>query len=121
VKIDIVNNCKVLIRFSKKKFELHPLWLRERANSIHLIDPLTKQRIYDPSSLKRSIKIKKANFEKNSLNIEFSDGVNSKFKINELYKELDTDKMKNGIEKKLLWNSKLKRRPALKFNQDFES
>jgi gamma-butyrobetaine dioxygenase len=121
MKIDIVKNRKVLIKFSKKKFELHPLWLRERASSINLIDPLTKQRIYDPSALEKSIKIKKANFKKNLLNVEFSDGINSKFKLDELYKELNTNEMKKDIEKKLLWNSTLKKRPAFKFNKDFES
>ena len=121
MKIDIVKNRKVLIKFSKKKFELHPLWLRERASSINLIDPLTKQRIYHHSALEKSIKIKKANFKKNLLNVEFSDGINSKFKLDELYKELNTNEMKKGIEKKLLWNSTLKKRPAFKFNKDFES
>ena len=69
MKIEVVKNNKILVNSSKENFEIHPLWLRERANNNNLVDQLTEQRIYDPSTLDKSIKIKKANLKADSLNI----------------------------------------------------
>ena len=56
MKIEIIENNRILVNSSKENFEIHPLWLRERANTKELVDQLTEQRIYDPSTLNKSIK-----------------------------------------------------------------
>ena len=122
MKIEIIENNKILVNSSKENFEIHPLWLRERANTKELVDQLTEQRVYDPSTLSNSIKIKKANINEDSLNVEFSDGILSKFKVSDLCKELDTEKMKKEpVQEKIFWNSSLNDRPTVNFNNDFES
>ena len=122
MKIEIIDNKKIFINTSKNNFEIHPLWLRERANTKELIDQLTEQRIYDPSTLSKKIGIKKANIIEDSLSIEFTDGTLSNFKISDLYEELDTETMMKGpVKNKTLWDSRLNKMPVTNFNKDFES
>ncbi len=58
MRIEISHN-KVFLKLTKKKLEIHPLWLRERARLNNLHDKNTDQRLYDPSELKTNLKIKK--------------------------------------------------------------
>ena len=39
MKIEIVKNNVVLTNLSNENFEIHPLWLRERAKTDDLVDP----------------------------------------------------------------------------------
>ena len=59
MKIEIVKNNVVLVNPSNENFEIHPLWLRERAKTEDLVDKYNDQRLYDPSQLDQNIKIKK--------------------------------------------------------------
>ena len=59
MKIEIVKNNKILVNSSKENFEIHPLWLRERAKTEKLVDKHNDQRLYDPSQLDENVKIKK--------------------------------------------------------------
>ena len=59
MRIEISNN-KVFLKLPKKKLEIHPLWLRERARLHNLHDKNTDQRLYDPSDLNINLRIKKA-------------------------------------------------------------
>ena len=106
---------KVYLKLPKKNLEIHPFWLRERAKSKNLIDKNTDQRLYDPSDLNYKIKIKKTSIDKNSLKVEFTDGVKSNYKVKDLIYELKEDKPYNSI---LLWDSKLKKMPFTKYNKD---
>ncbi len=107
MRIEIAKN-KVFLRLTKKKMEIHPLWLRERArlNSIH--DKNTDQRLYDPSELKTNLKINKASISNGNLNINFNDGIKFDYKIKDLFYELNNNL---PYEKPILWNSKLKLKP----------
>ena len=58
MKIEIVENNVVLVNPSNENFEIHPLWLRERAKTESLVDKHNDQRLYDPSQLNQKIKIK---------------------------------------------------------------
>ena len=51
MKIEIVENNVVLVNPSNENFEVHPLWLRERAKTENLVDKHNDQRLYDPSQL----------------------------------------------------------------------
>ena len=48
MKIEIVENNVVLVNPSNENFEIHPLWLRERAKTESLVDKYNDQRLYDP-------------------------------------------------------------------------
>ena len=122
MKIELKNSNKVFLSLDSQNYEIHPLWLRERANTKQLVDQLTEQRIYDPSTLSHSIVIKSAFMEREFLNIEFSDGISSQFKISELCEELDTQNMKKrAVPNKTYWYGNLKNKPIVDFNNDFES
>ena len=38
MKIQVLKNSKILVNSANKKFEIHPLWLRERAKTENLVD-----------------------------------------------------------------------------------
>ena len=50
MKIEINDN-KIYLNISKKKTEIHPIWLRERVNGNKYLDKQTDQRLFDPSFL----------------------------------------------------------------------
>ena len=60
MRIEVAKN-KVFLKLPKKKLEIHPLWLRERARLGNLHDKNTDQRLYDPSELNTNLKIISAN------------------------------------------------------------
>ena len=106
------NKKKIFVSLYKKNIELHPLWLRERVNNQELLDKNTGQRLYDPSDLNHKLKIKRALIKRKKLNVEFTDGIESEYHIDDLLEEIN----KNLLDKKIsLWNSKIKNKPILRF------
>ena len=119
MKIEVVKNNKVLVHSSKFNFEIHPLWLRERVKTEDLVDKNNHQRLYDPSQIDKNLKIKKAYKRNGNLSIEFTDGIKFKYEISDLIYELSK---KDPIEKVILWNSKIKKKPTTKYEKNiFES
>ena len=102
MKIEIVENNVVLVNPSNENFEIHPLWLRERAKTENLVDKYNDQRLYDPSQLDQNLKIKKASMTNGHLNIEFTDGVKFDYEVNNLLYEIDR---KEPVENIIFWNS----------------
>ena len=113
MRIQISNN-KVFLKLPKKKLEIHPLWLRERARLDNLYDKNTDQRLYDPSELNTNLKIKKASISNGHLNINFNDGIKFDYEIKELFYELNKNL---PYEKPILWNSKLKLAPTANYKE----
>ena len=106
------NKKKIFVSLYKKSIELHPLWLRERVNNQELLDKNTGQRLYDPSDLNHKLKIKRALIKRKKLNVEFTDGIESEYHIDDLLEEIN----KNLLDKRIsLWNSKIKNKPILRF------
>ena len=64
MKIECEDN-KVFFENKGSKKEIHPFWLRERANGDAYVDKSTRQRLFDPTGLQNNIKI-------NSLNLKSS-------------------------------------------------
>jgi gamma-butyrobetaine dioxygenase len=115
VKIEIVENNIVLVSPSNENFEIHPLWLRERAKTENLVDKFNDQRLYDPSQLDQNIKIKKASMNNGHLNIEFTDGIKFEYEVNNLLYEIDK---KEPTENIVLWDSSLTKKPTVVFKKD---
>ncbi len=83
------------------------------------MDKNNGQRLYEPSKIKNNLKIKSALIKNKYLNVKFDDGVETKFIIRDLINEINT---KNKIKDIVFWNSKIKKRPFLKFkNQLFKT
>ncbi len=121
MKIDLNNN-KVFFNNGSSVEEIHPFWLRERANGEKFLDKGTQQRLFDPTSLNVEIGIKKAQIKNQILEIDFNDGVNSKLNIESIAQEFN--KKDNDIHsiEKVKWDSKLKTIKNFEFKQDlFES
>ena len=118
MRIEVTKN-RAFLKLPKKKLEIHPLWLRERAKTKELVDENNHQRLYDPSQLDKNLKIKKISMNNGNLNIEFTDGIRFKYGISDLIYELSK---KEAIEKIILWNSNIKRKPIIKYEKNiFES
>lgn len=115
MKLEVVKNNIILINSSKENFEIHPLWLRERAKTEKLVDKHNDQRLYDPSKLDQNLKIKKAIIINGHLDIEFTDGIKFNYEVNKLLYELEK---KEPIEKLVLWSSRLKKKPTTKYKKD---
>ena len=52
MKIELEQNNKVFVFEGSNKWELHPIWLRERVSEEEHLDKNTEQRLFDPSFLK---------------------------------------------------------------------
>jgi gamma-butyrobetaine dioxygenase len=117
MKIEINNN-RIFLKNYNKKTEIHPIWLRERANGQKYLDKQTDQRLFDPSFLE-NINIKNALIKDNTLELNFNDGANSKYEINKIASEfLDHEKLTNTVKQKY-WDSSLKENPTYKFSKSF--
>lgn len=113
MRIEVAKNKKRITFFhDKRNIELHPLWLRERITNSQYLDQATGQRLYDPAELSQKLKIKKALIKKNNLNVEFTDGIQSSFRINEIITEINKNITK---EKIYLWKSNIKRKPIFRY------
>ena len=80
MKIELEQNNKVFVFEGSNKWELHPIWLRERVREEKYLDKNNDQRLFDPSFLD-NINIENANINADILELTFNDGVTSKFKI----------------------------------------
>ena len=109
MKIEVVKNNVVLINSSNENFEIHPLWLRERAKTEDLVDKYNDQSLYDPSQLDQNLEIKKASMINGHLNVEFTDGVKFQYEVNNLLYEIDK---KEPIKEIVFWDSKLNKKPT---------
>ena len=56
MKIELKDN-KVFFENQGLKKEIHPFWLRERVNGDIHVDKKTQQRLFDPTELKKDVKI----------------------------------------------------------------
>ena len=85
MKIEVSKN-KVLFNNGYSTQEIHPFWLRERANGETFVDLNTQQRLFDPTNLKK-IRIDTIDLTDDFLEIKFSDGAFTKLKVNSILKE----------------------------------
>ena len=63
MKIELKDN-KVFFENQGLKKEIHPFWLRERVNGDIYVDKKTQQRLFDPTELKKDVKIENLNLSK---------------------------------------------------------
>ena len=69
MKIELIDNKKVIIEANGSKKEIHPFWLRERVSESEHLDPGTQQRLFDPATMNFKIDIDEANIDGNYLNV----------------------------------------------------
>ena len=86
MKIELNQN-KIFFVNGKSIEEIHPFWLRERINGDTFVDKRTQQRLFDPTELKKDIKIDSLNLSNNFLEITFNDGTYAKLEIKNILKE----------------------------------
>ncbi len=106
MKIELENN-KVFFENQGSKKEIHPFWLRERANGDTFVDKGTQQRLFDPTELQDNIEIKSSKLSNDYLEIFFNDGVHTKIAIENILKEFSNINDVKNITK-IKWDSSLK-------------
>ena len=109
------NKKKIYINKFNHNTEIHPLWLRERGTNANYLDKNNGQRLYEPSKIKKDLKIKCALIKQKYLNVKFNDGVESEFFIKDLITEINKKNKKKDI---ILWNARLNKRPIFKFQNN---
>ena len=117
MKIELKDN-KIFFKNQGLKKEIHPFWFRERVNGDNYIDKGTQQRLFDPTELKKNIKIDSSNLSKDFLEITFNDGVHTKLAVHSILKEFTNI---NEIEyiNKVEWDSSLKNLNNFQFDENF--
>ena len=118
MKIELNDN-KVYFSNDNIKSEIHPFWLRERVDGEEFLDKKTQQRLFDPTSLNSEIKINKASINKNFLEINFNDGVNSKLDIKKLTLEFSNKDILLKTIQKIKWDSTLKDIKNFEYKENF--
>ena len=118
MKIELNDN-KVYFINGNIKSEIHPFWLRERVDGEEFLDKKTQQRLFDPTFLNSEIKIDKASINKNFLEINFNDGVNSKLDIKKLTLEFSNKDILLKTIHKIKWDSTLKDIKNFKYKENF--
>ena len=112
------NNTNKIIH-QNKTFNLHPIWLRERLPGEKYFDLDTNQRLYEPSSIDLKLKIENCKLTDNKLDVEFNDGAQGQYRLDDLLIEMDEEKNKRGpLPKRILWNSQLEDLPEAIFEED---
>ena len=104
MKIELSQN-KVLLNNGSFSREIHPLWLRERANNEEYFDNNTQQRKFDPTFLSTDIAIESAKINNDLLEVNFNDGVNFKLEINKIIQEFSKDDFLIQSIEKHKWDS----------------
>ena len=118
MKIELNDN-KVYFINGNIKSEIHPFWLRERVDGEEFLDKKTQQRLFDPTFLNSEIKIDKASINKNFLEINFNDGVNSKLDIKKLTLEFSNKDILLKTIQKIKWDSTLKDIKNFEYKENF--
>ena len=104
MKIELSNK-KVLFKNGGIVEEIHPFWLRERANGDDSLDKISQQRLFDPTILNIEIGIKNVKITDELLEIDFSDGTNSKLSVDKIISELSKQDFLIGSIPKIKWDS----------------
>ena len=111
-------NNTIKIIHQNKTFHLHPIWLRERLPGEKYFDLDTNQRLYEPSSIDLKLKIISCKLSDHKLDVEFNDGAQGLYHLNDLLIEMDEEKNKRGpLPKRILWNSQLEVIPQAIFEE----
>jgi len=118
MKIELNEN-KVYFNNGTIKKEIHPFWLRERADGEEFLDKGTQQRLFDPTTLDSEILISKANIKDKYLEIDFNDGVNSKLDIDKLALEFFNEDIIIKSIPKIKWDSSLKNIKNFEYQENF--
>ena len=119
MQISVEDNYLINVTHEDQQFKLHPVWLRERVKGEQFVDNDSHQRLYEPSSINIDLKIQSAKIENDILDVEFDDGVVTKYHVNDLYFEIDRASLKKGpLPNKVLWDSKLNGIPKINFEKN---
>ena len=116
MKIELFNN-KVFFEDKGSKKEIHPFWLRERANGESFVDKGTQQRLFDPTEIKEDIKIKDVSLSDKFLAVSFNDGVETRLTIQSILNEFSNTNDVRFIEK-IKWDSSLNNLNNFEFNNN---
>ena len=71
MKIELIDNKKVILNTGESKKEIPRFWLRERLDGEEFLDKGTQQRLFDPSSMNCEVVVEKAKISDGFIEINF--------------------------------------------------
>jgi gamma-butyrobetaine dioxygenase len=93
---------------------IHPLWLRERCDGPEAMDPLNRQRLYNPNDLDPALRVTAAEETRPGLwRVRFSDGAEGRFVAARLLEEAGRDAARTGLPQRTAWDATLAPLPVL--------
>jgi len=95
-----------------ESYAVHPLWLRERSPDASSMDPLTGQRLHDPSDLDLDLRV--VSVEESApgqFKIKFSDGHQTQFAASEILAEAALPPGDQDCPAVTVWDGKLRELP----------
>ena len=116
MKLELKNN-KVFFESKGLKKEIHPFWLRERANGEKFVDKSTQQRLFDPTQLQENIQIKNLSLCNDFLEVNFNDGASTKIAVIDIFKEFSSVNEIKQIEK-IKWDSSFSEQNTFEFDEN---
>ena len=116
MKLELKNN-KVFFKSKGLKKEIHPFWLRERANGEKFVDKSTQQRLFDPTQLQENIQIKNLSLCNDFLEVNFNDGASTKIAVIDIFKEFSSINEIKQIEK-IKWDSSFSEQNTFEFDEN---
>ena len=97
-------------------YPIHPIWLRERCQDEKSLDPITQQRLTDPSDLDPALKLSSVSAPRpGALKVVFSDGHESEFDESDLLREAAMPPGGHDAPPLQLWDARLTRYPTFRW------
>jgi gamma-butyrobetaine dioxygenase len=96
---------RILAQAGESFMELPALWLRERCQDPHSLDPHTQQRLFDPHRLPDDLSLVGVEERgENRARLAFSDGYAGEYELSRLADDLD---LEDGLPREVAWRADL--------------
>jgi gamma-butyrobetaine dioxygenase len=103
---------------SGRRFDIHPIWLRERCQDAASLDAFTGQRLHDPSDLDLDLSYVAAEAAPGQLHVRFSDGHEAEFAAGDIIAEAKLPPGEHDVPPIIAWTGNLTELPRAEWRPD---
>jgi gamma-butyrobetaine dioxygenase len=103
---------------SGRRFDIHPIWLRERCQDTASMDAFTGQRLHDPSDLDLDLSYVAAETAPGRLRVRFSDGHEADFAVGDILAEASLPPGEHDLPPVTTWTGSLTQLPRAEWRSE---